>query len=66
MSIIEPIANTTSQFIKLACYYGKNKKARQRLEEMIKDRNSILFNSNDALTTHEEFFLKICAEYKKL
>ena len=60
MSIIEPIANTTSQFIKLACYYGKNKNARQRLEEMIKDRNSILFNSNEALDAHEKFFQKIC------
>tara|TARA_B110000444_G_C18758661_1_gene556429 strand:+ start:195 stop:1163 length:969 start_codon:yes stop_codon:yes gene_type:complete len=60
MSIIEPIANTTSQFIKLACYYGKNKKARQRLEDKIKAKNSILFNSNDALNAHEKFFQKIC------
>ena len=60
MSIIEPIANTTSQFIKLACYYGKNKNARQRLEEIIKDRNSILFNSNEALDAHEKFFQNIC------
>ena len=66
MSIIEPVADTKSQFVKLASYFGKNKKARQGLEEKIKNKNSILFNSNDALTTHEEFFLKICAEYKKL